>query len=184
MTPHSLAFHVDVVTTGTVLGAGPADSPARVAEILGPAFTENTFGDHSMCRDYGLTEFYWDRAGPDHPWSGHHFTVQVHRLAHRHRTLADVTLRTRYGRFARRLRFEKLHRLLVRRDVHLTEVPAIPASAPHFRTFWQPGSHVAVTVVSAYDENSTPDGLRVGDVYSLHAPMTAGEVEWRRTQAG
>ncbi|MEU5195076.1 hypothetical protein AB0G86_13620 [Streptomyces scabiei] len=77
MTPHSLAFHVDVVTTGTVLGAGPADSPARVAEILGPAFAENTFGDHSMCRDYGLTEFYWDRAGPDHPWSGHHFTVQV-----------------------------------------------------------------------------------------------------------
>jgi hypothetical protein len=184
LTPQSLAFYVDVVTTGTVLGAGPADSPARVAELLGPAFAENTFGDHSMCRDYGLTEFYWDRAHADRPWSGHHFTVQVHRLAHRNRTLADDTLRTRYGRFARRLRFDKLHRLLVRRDVHLKEVPAIPASAPHFRTFWQPGSHVAVTVVSAYGEYSTPDGLRVGDVYSLHAPMTAAEVEWRRTQAG
>ncbi|WEH13319.1 hypothetical protein [Streptomyces sp. VNUA24] len=111
MTPHSLAFHGDVVTTGTALGAGPADSPARVAEILGPAFAEDTFGDHGMCRDYGLTEFYWDR------------------------TRTDDTLRTRYGRFARGLRFEKLHRLLVRRGVHLTEVPAIPAAAPHFRTF-------------------------------------------------
>lgn len=184
MTPHSLAFYVDVVTTGTVLGAGPADSPERVTELLGPAFVENAFGDQSMWRDYGLTEFYWDRARAGHPWSGHHFTLQVHRLAHRNRTLADDLLRARYGRFARRLRFEKLQRLLLRRGVRLKEVPATPVSAPYFRTFWQPDSQVAVTVVGTYGEYSTPDGLRVGDVYRLHAPMTAEEVEWRRAQIG
>ncbi|MFE7760470.1 hypothetical protein [Streptomyces sp. NPDC057438] len=182
MTPHSLAFYVDVVTTGTILGAGPAASPEQVAEVLGQDFAENTFSDHNMCRDYGLTEFYWGRASVDDPWSGHHFSLQVHRLAHRNRTLADDTLRTRYGRFARRLRFEKLRHLLVRRGVPLREVPSIPASAPDFRTFWQPDSRVAVTVIGAHAEHSTPDGLRVGDVYRVHAPMTAGEVEWRRAQ--
>ncbi|WP_197084830.1 hypothetical protein [Saccharothrix sp. ST-888] len=100
MTPYSLAFYMDVVATGTVLGARPTDSPDRVTAILGPDFGEAVLDDHNMVRDYGLTEFFWDRASADHPWSGHHFTLQVHRLAHRNRTLADKTLRTRYGRFA------------------------------------------------------------------------------------
>jgi hypothetical protein len=182
VTPYSLAFYVDVVTTGTVLGAGPADSPDRVSDVLGPSFAEDTFGHRAMCRDYGLAEFYWDRAAADHPWSGHHFTLQVHRLAHRNRTLVSDTLRARYGRFAPRLRFEKLRRLLVRRGVPLVEVPEIAGNAPYFRTFWQPDSRVAVSVIGTYGEYSTPDALRVGDVYSVHAPMTAGEAEWRRAQ--
>ncbi|MFH0179136.1 hypothetical protein ACIA6D_42635 [Streptomyces cacaoi] len=182
MTPYSLAFYVDVVTTGAVLGAGPATSPDDVTKALGPDFAENTFGDHSMCRDFGLAEFYWDRASAEHPWTGHHFTLQVHRLAYRDRTLVNDTLRARYGRFTPRLRFGKLHRLLVRRGVPLLEVPQIPVNAPYFRTFWQPESLVAVTVIGTYGEYSTPDNLRVGDVYSIHAPMTAEEVEWRRAR--
>ncbi|MFF3414930.1 hypothetical protein ACFYW9_09550 [Streptomyces sp. NPDC002698] len=31
MTPHSLAFYLDVITSGTVLGAKPTDSPDQVA---------------------------------------------------------------------------------------------------------------------------------------------------------
>ena len=29
-----------------------------------------------------------------------------------------------------------------------------------------------------------PDSLRVGDVYSIHAPLTAEELEWRRRRPG
>ncbi|MEU3305339.1 hypothetical protein ABZ729_36850 [Streptomyces sp. NPDC006678] len=184
MTPHSLAFYVDVVTTGTLLGVGPADSPDHVTKALGPDFAENNFGDRSMCRDYGLAEFHWDRACADQPWSGHHFTLQVHRLAYRDRTLVNDALRARYGRFTPRLRFPKLQRLLARRGVPLVEIPEIPANAPYFRTFWQPDSRTAVSVIGTYGEYSTPDRLRVGDVYSLQAPMAAEEVEWRRAQAG
>ncbi|MFJ5803690.1 hypothetical protein [Streptomyces decoyicus] len=184
MTPYSLAFYMDVVTTGTVLGVRPTDSPDHVTEVLGPNFGENNFDDRSMCRDYGLTEFHWDRACAGHPWSGHHFTLQVHRLACWGGALANEALRARYGRFTPRLRFEKLQRLLQRRGVPLLEVPEIPANAPYYRTFWQPDSHVAVSVIGMYGEYSTPDDLRVGDVYRIHAPMTAEEVEWRRARVG
>ncbi|MER5961499.1 hypothetical protein [Streptomyces sp. NPDC002057] len=183
MTPYSLAFYVDVVTTGTLLGVGPSDSPDRVTGALGRDFGENVFGDLAMCRDYGLVEFHWDRESVDHGWSGHHFTLKVHRLAYRDRTLVDGVLRARYGRFAPRLRFDKLRRLLERRGVPLLEIPEIPANAPYFRTFWQPDSRVAVTVIGTYGEYSTPDNLRVGDVYGVHAPLAAEEVEWRRARA-
>ncbi|MFE0452784.1 hypothetical protein ACFW2D_16130 [Streptomyces sp. NPDC058914] len=184
MTPHSLAFYVDVVTTGTMLGVGPADSPEHVTDILGPDFAENTSGNLSMCRDYGLAEFYWHRASADHPWSGHHVTLQVHRLAHRDRTLVNDTLRARYGRFTPRLRFDKLHRLLQRRGVPLLEIPEVPVNAPYYRTFWQPDSQVAVSVIRAHGEYSTPEKLKVGDVYKIHTSMAAEEVQWRTAQAG
>ncbi|MGW6059240.1 hypothetical protein [Streptomyces sp. NPDC055189] len=182
MTPYSLAFYVDVVTTGTVLGASPAASPDAVTRVLGPGFAENTFGKHSMCRDYGLAEFFWERASAGRPWSGHHFTLQVHRLAHRDRSLVNEVLRARYGRFTPRLRFGKLRRLLERRGVPLLEIPELPANSPYFRTFWQPDSRVAVSVVATYGEYSTPDRLRVGDVCRIQAPMAAGDVERRRTE--
>ncbi|MEV6758619.1 hypothetical protein [Streptomyces sp. NPDC051214] len=182
MTPHSLAFYVDVVTTGTVLGVGPTSPPDRVTGVLGPDFAENVFGRRSMCRDYGLAEFFWDRASPEHLWTGHHFTLQVHRLAHRDRTLVGGVLRARYGRFTPRLRFDKLRRLLDRRGVPLYEIPELQANAPYFRTFWQPDSRVAVCVIGTYSEYSTPDKLRVGDVYSIQAPLSAEEVEWRESR--
>ncbi|GAA3179110.1 hypothetical protein GCM10017688_34810 [Streptomyces ramulosus] len=184
LTPYSLAFYVDVVATGTLLGVGPAGSPDQVTRALGPDLAENSFGNHSLCRDYGLVEFSWDRARADQPWSGNHFTLQVHRLACRDRTLVNEELRARYGRFASRLRFEKLRRLLERRGVPLLEIPEIPANAPYFRTFWQPDSQVAVSTIGTHGEYSTPDNLKVGDVYSIHAPMTAEEVECRKGQAG
>ncbi|OEJ62188.1 hypothetical protein BGM19_33345 [Streptomyces agglomeratus] len=184
MTPHSLAFYMDVVTTGTVLGVRPTDSPGRVTEVLGPDFSQNSFDDQSMFRDYGLAEFFWHRARADHSWSGHHFTLQVHRLAPRGGSLVNEALRARYGRFTPRVRFEKLRRLLHRRGVPLPEIPEIPGNAPYYRTFWQPDSQVAVSVIGTYGEYRTPDKLRVGDVYSIQAPVTAAEVEWRKGLAG
>ncbi|MFD8073376.1 hypothetical protein ACFV3E_12065 [Streptomyces sp. NPDC059718] len=181
MTPYSLAFSMDVITTGTVLGVDPADSPDRATEVLGPDFAENAFGSLRMCRDYGLVEFYWGRNAAGDPWSGHHFSMQVHRLAFGGGTLVNDEIRAMYGRFTPRLRFDKLRRLLDRRGVPLLEIPELPANAPYFHTFWQPGSHVAVSVIGTYGEYSTPDNLRVGDVYRIQAPVPAEEVEWRRT---
>ncbi|MFB7648941.1 hypothetical protein ACFXPM_12235 [Streptomyces sp. NPDC059095] len=181
MTPYSLAFYVNAVTTGTVLGLRPTDAPERVTEVLGPRFGDNDFGT-SMVRDYGLAEFYWHRSRSADPWVGHHFTLQVHRLSRGDRSSVNERLREQYGRFTHRLRFEKLRRLLERRGVSLVEVPD-PGNAPYYRTFWQPDSQVAVSVIAGYGQYSTPDHMRVGDVYSILAPMTAAEVEWRRASA-
>ncbi|MFD8797399.1 hypothetical protein [Streptomyces atroolivaceus] len=180
MTPHSLAFYVHTVTTGTLLGLRPADSPDRVSSVLGTDFAENASGRQAMFRDYGLAEFHWHRARAGDPWAGHHFSIEVHRLARRDRTIPGEVLRSRYGRFAPRLRFEKLRRLLGRRGVPLVEIPEHPGNAPHHRTFWQPGSRTAVSYIAVHGEYSTPGTLRVGDVYKIQAPVTGQEVELRR----
>ncbi|MFG3146053.1 hypothetical protein [Streptomyces sp. NPDC048243] len=184
MTPYSLSFYVDVVTTAGVLGVGPADSPERVTEVLGPDFAENISGNLSMWRDYGLAEFFWGRASSALPWSGSHFSLQVHRLAYRAPGVVNEAIRARYGRFTPRLRFEKLRRLLEHRGVPLLEVPELPANSPYFRTYWQPSSRVAVSVIGVCGEYSTPRNLRVGDVYKIQSSVSADEVEWRRTRAG
>ncbi|MGK5640882.1 hypothetical protein ACSNOK_21590 [Streptomyces sp. URMC 126] len=183
MTPYSLAFYVDVVTTGTVLGLRPADSPERVAEVLGPDSGDNVFGGLALCRDYGLVEFHWTRESRQSPWEGHHFTLQTHRLAHRGRTFGSDPIRERYGRFPPRLRFDKLRRLLERRGVPLVEIPEDPANAPYYRSFWQPSSRVEISVIALCDEYRTPSLLRVGDVYALHAPLTPAAIEARRERA-
>ncbi|MFI8292171.1 hypothetical protein ACIGBL_23830 [Streptomyces sp. NPDC085614] len=183
MTPYSLAFYVDVVTTGTVLGARPTDSPERLGEVLGTDYAENVSGRHHMWRDHGLVEFFWERDRPTDPWSGHHFTLQVHRLAHRRRSLVGAALRDRYGRFAPRLRYDTLRRLLDRRGVPLLEIPEAAANTPYFRTFWQPDSRVAVRVIGTYGRYSTPDRLRVGDVHSIQAPVS-GPDEFRDRPSG
>ncbi|MBC2875990.1 MULTISPECIES: hypothetical protein [Streptomyces] len=182
MTPHSLAFYVDVVTTGTVLGLRPADSPERVAEVLGPDFGDNVH-EYGLCRDHGLTEFHWIRESAGSPWEAHHFTLQVHRLTHRGREFLEPVLRERYGRFTPRLRFAKLRRLLERRGVPLVEIPEDPANAPYYRTFWQPESEVEISVIGMREEYRTPSGLRVGDVSAIRAPLTADGVEIRRERA-
>ncbi|MFC8226744.1 hypothetical protein [Streptomyces sp. NPDC057287] len=179
MTPYSLAFYVHTVTTGTVLGLRPADTPDRVAAVMGTDFAENAFGRRTMLRDYGLAEFHFHRERGGAPWSGHHFSLQVHRLARRDRTLPGEVLRARYGSFAPRLRFEKLQRLLHRRGVPLVEIPENSANAPYYRTFWQPGSRTAVSYVAVHGEYSTPGRLRVGDVYRIQAPVSAQEVGMR-----
>lgn len=170
MTPYSLAFYMNVVTTGTVLGAGPAESPERVTAVLGADFAENVIGRYSMVRDYGLAEFFWHRPSRGAPWEGHHFTLQVHRLAHRESRIVNEVVRARYGRFTPRLRFEKLRRLLEKHGVSLVEVPEEPVNAQYFRTFRQPRSGVGVTVIRSYGEYSTPEDVRVGDVYNIQAP--------------
>ncbi|GHF56601.1 hypothetical protein GCM10010218_42420 [Streptomyces mashuensis] len=176
MTPYSLAFFLDVVTTGTVLGAGPADGPGRVSDALGADFAENCFGRTAMTRDYGLPEFYWTRESPDAPWEGHHFTVQVHRLAYGRRGAAGAVLHERYGRFPRRLPFEKLARMLERRGTPLVEVAEDPANAPYYRRFWQPRAEVAISVIGLRETGITPSHLRSGDVYSISAGVGAAGV--------
>ena len=182
MTPYSLAFYLDVVTTGTVLGARPTDPPERLTEILGTDYAENVSGRHHMWRDHGLVEFFWERGRPTDPWSGHHFTLQVHRLAQGRRSLVNATLRDRYGRFAPRLRYDRLRRLLDRRGVRLVEIPEVAANVPYFRTFWQPESRVAVRVIGTYGLYSTPEFLRVGDVHSIEAPVSGPGVAPEGTQ--
>ncbi|MFF3722588.1 hypothetical protein ACFYYM_09485 [Streptomyces erythrochromogenes] len=182
MTPYSLAFYLDAVTTGTVLGLRPGDSPERVEEVLGTEYGENG-GRGTMWRDYGLVEFHWHRSHAADPWSGHHVGLQVHRLAHRDRALAGSVLRARYGRFAPRLRFDKLHRLLERRGAPLVHVPEAAPNAPYFRTYEHPASRATVTVIGTYGEYSTPRNLRPGDVYAIHLPAADGARGARTAQA-
>ncbi|WP_431044547.1 hypothetical protein ACQUSR_23305 [Streptomyces sp. P1-3] len=183
MTPHSLAFYVDVVASGTVLGAKPADGPDRVTAILGSDFAENSFDDHSMWRDYGMVEFFWGRTSPDHPWEGHHFTLQVHRLACWGGSIVNRAIRDRYGRFDRHLRFDKLERLLAKRGVRMEDVP--DANAPAFSLHWQPASHVSVMAFRAHEWGERRRGdERVGDVYAISSSVSAESVAWNRARYG
>ncbi|WP_240107861.1 hypothetical protein [Streptomyces sp. MUM 203J] len=152
--------------SGTVLGVPPSHGPEEVTAVLGPGYAENVSGAHHMWRDYGLAEFFWGREAAGQPWQGHHFTLQVHRLAYGDRGTVNPELRSRYGRFARRLRFARLRALSARRGVPLLEVPS-PMGAPSYRLFRQPASGVTVTVVAERGPYMRPRGLRPGDVYAI-----------------
>ncbi|MGW4160988.1 hypothetical protein [Streptomyces sp. NPDC004788] len=184
MTPHSLAFYVDVVTSGTVLGAKPTDGPDQVTALLGSDFAENSLDDHSMWRDYGLVEFFWLRESPDHPWEGHHFSLQVHRLSHWGSSIVNEAIRERYGRFDRHLRFDKLRHLLANRGVRLEDVP--DANGPAFSLHWQPASQVSVTALREreWGRHRRRGNDLVGDVHKISSSMTAEQVSWRRERYG
>lgn len=184
LTPHSLAFYVDVVTSGTVLGVRPTDRPDQVSAVLGADFAENSLSDHSMWRDYGLVEFAWVRQTPDHPWEGHHFTVQVHRLAHRDGSIVGEAIRERYGRFDRHLPFDKLRRLLAHRGVSLEDVP--DANAPAFSLHWQPASQVSVMTLRERERARTRrhGATLVGDVWKISSSVTPEQVAWNRARHG
>ncbi|MFH8474920.1 hypothetical protein [Streptomyces sp. NPDC018000] len=182
LTPHSLAFYVDVITSGTVLDAKPTDSPDQVTAILGSDFAENSFDDRSMWRDYGMVEFFWGRESRDHPWVGHHFTLQVHRLSSGGSTV-NRAIRERYGRFDRHLRFDKLERLLTKRDVHMEDVP--DPNAPAYTLHWQPVSQVSLIACRDHGRGKCRrGGERIGDVYAVSSSMSAEQVAWYRARYG
>ncbi|MEV4430652.1 hypothetical protein ACIGN6_01660 [Streptomyces sp. NPDC053792] len=174
---------MDVITTGTVLGAKPTDGPDQVSAILGTDFAENSFDDQSMWRDYGIAEFFWSRESRDHPWVGHHFTLQVHRLSSVGGSFVNAAIRERYGRFDRRLPFDRLGRLLARRGVSLEDVP--DSNAPAYTLHWQPVSHVSVLVCRAHERGRRRrGGKRLGDVYAITSSMSAEQVAWHRARYG
>ncbi|GHD78057.1 hypothetical protein GCM10010317_096780 [Streptomyces mirabilis] len=184
LTPHSLAFYMDVVASGTVLGATPTDSPDRVTAMLGSDFAENSLDDHSMWRDYGMVEFFWIRETPDHPWEGHHFTLQVHRLSCWGGSIVNRAIRDRYGRFDRHLRFDKLERLLGKQGVPLEDAPDV--NAPTFTRHWQPASQVSVMVLRAHEEwrQRRRGDDRIGDVYTIQSSVSAEGVARDRERYG
>jgi hypothetical protein len=174
---------VDVVAFGTVLGAKPTDSPDQVTAILGSDFAENSLDDHSMWRDYGMAEFFWVWESPDHPWEGHHFTLQVHRLSHWGGSIVNRAIRERYGRFGRHLRFDTLKRLPAKRGVPLEDVPDV--NAPAFTLHWQPASQMSVMAFRAHERGERRRGTdRVGDVYAVSSSMSAEQVAWKRAHYG
>ena len=182
MTPHSLAFYMDVITSGTVLGAKPTDSPDQVTAILGSDFAENSFDDQTMWRDYGMVEFFWYRESRDHPWTGQHFTLQVHRLSSG-RSVVNKAIRERYGRFDRHLRFDKLERLLAKRGVRMEDVP--DCNAPALTLHWQPASQVSVMVCRAPERGKRRwGGHRIGDVCKVSSSMSAEQVALNRARYG
>ncbi|MFK0294284.1 hypothetical protein ACIQU6_27955 [Streptomyces sp. NPDC090442] len=183
MTPYSLAFYMDVVASGTVLGAKPTDSPDQVTAILGPDFAENRVYDDSLCRDYGMVEFFWQRESPDHPWEGHHFTVHVRQLSYWGGSLVNKAIRDRYGRFDRHLRFDKLERLLAKRGVHMEYVP--DCNEPSLTLHWQPASQVSVMALRAHEnERRRRWDKRIGDVYAIHSSVSADQVAWKKAHYG
>ncbi|MGY4904130.1 hypothetical protein [Streptomyces sp. 900116325] len=181
LTPHSLAFYMDVIASGTVLGAKPTDTPDQVTAILGSDFAENSLDDQSMWRDYGMVEFFWGRDSRHHAWTGRHFTLQVHRLSLGGSTVNRV-IRQRYGRFDRHLRFDKLERLLTRRGLHMEDVP--DPNAPAYKLHWQPASQVSVMVCGPEREARRRGSARIGDVYAVSSSMSAEPVAWHRSRYG
>ncbi|MBF6349765.1 hypothetical protein IU448_12140 [Nocardia flavorosea] len=182
MTPHSLEFYMHVIASGTVLGAKPTDTPDQVTAILGSDYAENSLDGRSMWRDYGMVEFFWFRESRDSPWKGQHFTLQVHRLSYGGSTVNRVIL-DRYGRFDRRLRFDKLARLLAKRGVHTEDIPH-PGNPAH-TLHWQPGSQVSVMVCRSPGEGKRRrGGAHIGDVSTVSSSTSAEQVAWFRSRYG
>jgi hypothetical protein len=147
-----------------VLGADHTWSPERVAELFGDDYGDNP-SKHSLGRDHGLVEFFWQRGGAREPWAGTHFSVQAHRLRLRDPETVNRAIRDRYGAFPGPVPFDEVGALLGDRGVSLAEVP-YPADPHEMRTYWQPGSRTLVYVVagSCYG--------RAGDLYKVLSPGT------------
>ncbi len=135
-----------------------------MAELLGDDYGDNP-SDHTLGRDHGLVEFFWQRPGPAHPWAGTHLSVQAHRLRYRDPELVNPAIRERYGAFPAPVPFDEVSALLTARDVPLDEVPH-PVDPDEMRTFWQPGSRTRVYVVAGSYYG------KPGDVYQVISPDT------------
>ncbi|MEV4597688.1 hypothetical protein AB0K15_09820 [Amycolatopsis sp. NPDC049253] len=144
-----------------MLGADVTWSPEWVVAFFGDDSGENRH-PRQLWYDFGLVEFSWDRASTDRPWSGHHFSVQAHRLAQS--VTPEPALVERYGPFSGPVAFAAVSEELERRGVELVERPG---SDPDIREYWQPQSFTsALVVVGGYYGNP-------GDVYNLSSPVFA-----------
>jgi hypothetical protein len=135
-----------------------------VAELFGDDYGDNP-SKHSLGRDHGLVEFFWQRGSAREPWAGTHFSVQAHRLRYRDRSTVNGVIRDRYGAFPAPVRFDEVDAVLAGRGVALTEVP-YPADPDEMRTYWQSGSRTMVYVVAGSYYGQP------GDVYKVTSPDT------------
>ncbi|MEV6640834.1 hypothetical protein [Amycolatopsis sp. NPDC051371] len=145
-----------------MLGADHTWSPERVAELLGADYGDNP-SKHSLGRDHGLVEFFWQRGSAREPWAGTHFSVQAHRLRYRDPELVNPAIRERYGAFPAPVTFDEVGAVLAERGVRLDEVP-YPSDPDEVRTYWQPDSRTTIHVVAGSYYGTA------GDVYKVISP--------------
>jgi hypothetical protein len=153
-----MAFFLNVIATGSVLGVDSSSSPDEVTARLGDDFGENHNGA-AMWRDYGTVEFFWERLPGSSGWQGRHFSVQVHWLSRDPRWM-NAEVRRAYGSFRRRLRFEHLAAALMEAGCRLVEVGRPMSDVREF-AYAQTGT--TVLVVTAESGTS----LEEGDVWQI-----------------
>ncbi|WP_432852319.1 hypothetical protein ACQPXB_14930 [Amycolatopsis sp. CA-161197] len=142
-----------------MLGADVTWSPERVVAFFGDDSGENRH-PRRLWYDFGLVEFSWDRASADRPWSGHHLSVQAHRLTHG--VTPEPVLVERYGPFSGPVAFADVAAELERRGVELVERPGSDAD---IREYLQPRSFTSVLVVAGGYYGDP------GDVYNVSSPV-------------
>ncbi|MEU2237301.1 hypothetical protein [Streptomyces vietnamensis] len=115
---------------------------------------------------------------------GRHFTLQVHRLSSLGSGAVNPVIRERYGRFARRLRYGKLERVLAGRGAHMEDVP--DPNGPAYTLHWQPDSQVSVPACRAARgrHGRRGGGERIGDVYAVYSSTSAEQVAFYRARYG
>ncbi|MEV6826898.1 hypothetical protein [Amycolatopsis sp. NPDC051102] len=135
-----------------------------MAELLGDDYGDNP-SKHSLGRDHGLVEFFWERGSGRAPWVGTHFSIQAHRLRYAEPDLVNRVIRDRYGAFPGPVTFGEVSALLADRGVPLREVP-YPAEAGELRAYWQPDAHIVVSVVEGAYYG------RAGELYRVASSST------------
>jgi hypothetical protein len=115
-----LAFLVNVVATGSVLGVDSSHSPEEVTArprygLCGQPRREVHW------RDYGTVEFFWERLPGATGWRGTHFSIRGHRLRNDPGSMSDAVRRA-YGPFREGLRFEEFAMALAMAGCELAEV--------------------------------------------------------------
>ncbi|QRP43768.1 hypothetical protein [Amycolatopsis sp. FDAARGOS 1241] len=139
-----------------MLGADRTWSPERAVALFGGDESGENRHRHQLWYDFGLVEFFWDRARGDQPWSGTHFSVQARRLA------PAPALAERYGPFDGAVTFAALAAELDRRSAGLVEEPG---HDDNIREYWQAASATSVLVVAGGYHG------RPGDVYRVTSPV-------------
>lgn len=153
-----LAFFVNVVATGCVLGVDSSDSPEEVTARLGTDSADNRSGKF-VWRDYGTVEFFWERLSGATGWRGAHFSIQVHRLSNDPGWMNDMVRRA-YGPFREGLRFEELAMALAMAGCELVEVVR---PAGDVREFACPATGASILVATEAGDM----GLGAGDVWQI-----------------
>ncbi|MET7998919.1 hypothetical protein ABZU76_49440 [Amycolatopsis sp. NPDC005232] len=143
-----------------MLGADDTWPPERVVALFDGDESGVNRPRRQLWYDFGVVEFFWNRTKTGRSWSGTHFSVQAHRLAHDVAPAAAIT--RRYGPFAGAVTFAALSAELDRRAVALVARPVVHED---LREYWHPTSCTSVFVIEGSYYG------RPGDVYRVASPV-------------
>ena len=155
----ALDFYTDVATRGDLLGAGIGSGPVEWEARLGSDYLDVS-SPGFIRRDYGLIEVSFQEEGNAWPCFG--ISVQVHRLRLEGTSAVPEPLRSYYGAFPARTRFEDLCAAVA--DQGFSVEPDNDSSTTDIHRYRVVQSGTRIFVVT---EAGASDSSRAGDIWGM-----------------